>query len=113
MAQSSTMRRRCSPAHLPAEVALVMLLVALAAQWCHLVRTPNFGGTSLLGETEVAEAAGDQATIDTRPYQHVCVTRREPFDDDSIVFHGTHLSGRWRCGAESTEPERATTNIDG
>ena len=61
MAQTSAMGRRCGPAHLPAEVALVMLLVALAAQWCHLSVTPMLGGTSLNRNTEVAEAAGDQA----------------------------------------------------
>ena len=67
VAQTSAMGRRCGPAHLPAKVAHVMLSVTLGAQWCHLVLTPNLGGTSLLSETEVAEAAGDQATIDTWP----------------------------------------------
>ena len=90
MAQKSAMGRRCSPAHLPAEVALVMLLVALAAQWCHLVLTPNLGGTSLLSETEVAEAAGDQATIDTWPYEHVFFTHRHHFQG-GIALHCAHF----------------------
>merc|ERR1712051_779026 len=62
VAQKSAMGQRCGPAHLPAKVALVMLLLTLAAEWFPLVLTPNLGGASLLSETEVAEAAGDQAT---------------------------------------------------
>ena len=93
MAQKSAMGRRCGPAHLPAEVARVMLLVALAAQWCQLVLTPILGGTSILRETEVAEAAGDQATVDTWAQEHVLLTNPKHFHGCSLVFDGAHLSG--------------------
>ena len=73
MAETSAMGRRCGPAHLPVKMTPVMLLLTLAAKWCPLVLTPNLGGTFVLSETEVAEAAGDQATefMGVRRVEHV------------------------------------------
>ena len=69
----SAMGRRRGPAHLSAKVAHVMLLITVGAQWCRLVFTPILSGASLRRMTEVAEAAGDQATVDTRPQEYLVV----------------------------------------
>ena len=93
MAQTSAMGRWCGPAQLPAEVAHVMLVVTLAAQWGLLIVTPLLGGTSVGCLTVVAEAACDQATVGTGASEHLWVTPREHFHVRTVGVHGASRLG--------------------
>ena len=68
---------RCAPGRPAAEVAGLVLVVAIGAQRRHLASCPHLIGHAIGGQAVIAEAPGDQAAVHAWPVEHRWATHGE------------------------------------
>ena len=70
-----------------AEMASIMLVITDTAQGSELSISPHFFGDSILRKTPVAEAPGEQSTVDAGSSQGLVVSGAKYFNSDFVCAH--------------------------